>query len=419
MNKVTIGTNRMFRVTLALLLAMSYAISGDGAQPAKAAAGVDISAAGNQTCIVTSEGGARCWGDNDFGQLGNGSNVGSNTPVKVNGLSSGVVAISAGESHTCALTRAGGVQCWGDNIFGKLGNGSNVGSNTPVKVNGLRRGVIAISGGRNHTCALTRAGVAKCWGNNDYGQLGNGSNVGSNIPVNVNGLSTGVIAISAGHIQTCVVTSEGGVQCWGDNDYGQLGNESNTGSNTPVDVNGLSWGVTVISAASWHACALTQNEGVALCWGNNYYGQLGNGTNSNSNTPVGVRGFEGVTGVELDLHLTHVGGAIIDAIAGGDVQTSVNGLNSCQVDIALMPPDPNRIGGKSLGFFIHTTQASKRVEVNPGDIHVWLGEERVNPDSNTIIPGVTRVLVEDREKQPLTVEVTIDGQTCSSMVVIQ
>jgi hypothetical protein len=84
-----------------------------------------------------------------------------------------------------------------------------------------------------------------------------------------------------------------------------------------------------------------------------------------------------------------------------------------------MPPDPNRSGGKSLGFYIHTTLASKRVEVNPKDIYVWLGEEPVSPSSNTMIPGVAQVFVEDVGKQPLTVEVTIDGQTCSSMVVIQ
>jgi len=248
-----------------------------------------VSAGWNHTCALIS-GGVKCWGNNNRGQLGNGTNTDSSIPVDVSGLSSGVMAISAGWGYSCALTSSGGVKCWGRNNYGQLGNGTTVNSNIPVEVSGLSSGVSAISAGGGHTCALISGGGVKCWGWNDFGQLGDGTTVDRNIPIEVSGLNSGVSAISAGGIHTCALTSGGGVKCWGWNDFGQLGNGTWTSSNVPVDVSGLASGVSAISAGVWHTCALTSGGG-GKCWGWNDSGQLGDGTNNNSNVPVDVFGL--------------------------------------------------------------------------------------------------------------------------------
>jgi alpha-tubulin suppressor-like RCC1 family protein len=119
--------------------------------------------------------------------LGNGTNTESNIPIDVWGLTSGVSAISAGYWHTCALTFSGGVMCWGSNWHGELGNGTNTESNIPVDVFGLASGVSAITAGYYNMCAITSSGGIKCWGWNAHGGLGNGTNANSNVPIDVSG----------------------------------------------------------------------------------------------------------------------------------------------------------------------------------------------------------------------------------------
>jgi hypothetical protein len=149
------------------------------------------------------------------------------------------VTVSAGSAHTCALTAAGGAKCWGLNESGRLGNNSDVESHVAVSVVGLSSGVAAIVAGGGHSCALTTGGGVKCWGNNSFGQLGNNSLIASQVPVDVLGLGTTVVAIAAGGLHTCARTSAGGIKCWGDNFWGGLGNNSTLNSSVPVDVVGL------------------------------------------------------------------------------------------------------------------------------------------------------------------------------------
>ena len=249
---------------------------------------VAISAGGDHSCAILTTGGTvKCWGYNLWGQLGNNSTNDSHVPVDVTGLSSGVAAISAGYVHTCAVLTTGAVNCWGYNGGGQLGDGTYIQRNTPVDVRGLTSSVTALAVGGYHTCALTSAGGVKCWGNNEFGQLGVGTQVNHWAPVDVSGLTSGVIALTAGDYQTCALTSAGGVKCWGWNTHGELGDGTYNDRLIPVDVSGLTYGVTALAAGVYHTCALTSVGGIK-CWGWNDYGQIGDGTYTQRNTPVDV-----------------------------------------------------------------------------------------------------------------------------------
>lgn len=266
-----------------------------------------IASGGKHTCALTQTGRVKCWGANDYGQLGDGTTADKATPIDVSGLYSGISAISAGYYHTCALTQTGRIKCWGDNSYGQLGDGTTTQKTTPVEVSGLTSSVSAISAGGFHTCALTQTGGVKCWGANEYGQLGDGTTTPKTTPVDVSGLTSGVIAISAGYYHTCALAQTGGVKCWGANKYGQLGDGTfgdDNIKNTPVDVSKLTSGVNAIAAGYHHTCALTQS-GKLKCWGNNGNGQLGNGDTSSRNIPVDAS------------ELT----SVVSAISGGEYHT--------------------------------------------------------------------------------------------------
>lgn len=249
-------------------------------------------------CAVTASGEARCWGNNDVGQLGDGTNIARSEPTPVQGLSSGISQVATYSGHTCALTMTGGVKCWGNNEFGQLGNGTTVSSSTPVDVVGLQTSVLSLAVGRSHTCALLTNGGVKCWGYNGVGQLGDGTAISRSTPVDVLGLTSGAVAIATGGQHTCAVTSEGAVKCWGWNRDGQVGDGTTVNRNSPVAVSGLSSNVSAVAAGASHTCALLAS-GQARCWGSNENGQLGDGTTTRRLTPVAVAGSHTFTALAL------------------------------------------------------------------------------------------------------------------------
>ena len=253
-----------------------------------------VAAKGDFSCALTAAGAVRCWGNNNHGQLGDGTTLRRFSPITVTGLGSGVKAIAPGDSHTCALTTAGAVRCWGNNSYGQLGDGTTTQRLTPVAVAGLGSGVRAIASGGNHTCAVTTAGAVFCWGENIAGQLGDGTMLHRDAPVLVTGLDSGVQAISLGYYHSCALSTAGAVSCWGYAAVGSVGDGTTGDANhdrlTPVAVVGLASGVSAIAAGYEHTCALT-TAGAVQCWGWNLGGQLGDGTKVQRLGPVPVAGL--------------------------------------------------------------------------------------------------------------------------------
>jgi alpha-tubulin suppressor-like RCC1 family protein len=238
------------------------------------------------TCAVLSSGAVKCWGDNTRYNLGNGSTSPySSVPVDASIVTSPVTKLALGAS-SCALLSTGGVQCWGWNDVGQMGDGTTGADLVIHNVTGLSSGVIDISANRDGFCALSSDGIVRCWGLGRYGSLGDGTYTYSGIYIApVLGLNSRVIALSGGREFTCALLITGAVKCWGDNTFGELGNNTTTISATPVDVSGLSSGVIGISSHFSQTCAVL-NTGVVKCWGYNGYGNLGDGTTTTRQTPV-------------------------------------------------------------------------------------------------------------------------------------
>lgn len=251
-----------------------------------------IAVGGFHTCALLEEGNVKCWGLNTSGQLGDGSTTDRSIPGEVTGLGDNIVSLAAGYYHTCALTSASGVKCWGNNASGQLGDGTQTFRSLPVDVSGLSSGVISITAGMYHTCALTAGGGAKCWGANGWGALGDGTNTMRLVPTDVSGLTSGVASLAAGYNHTCAVVG-GGAKCWGRNWYGQVGDGTTADCNTPVDVIDLATGVSSLAGGESHTCATLSGGGVK-CWGANAFGQLGDGNYADSHTPVDVNSLTGI-----------------------------------------------------------------------------------------------------------------------------
>lgn len=157
----------------------------------------------------------KCPGGKFYGELGDGTTSSRDSPQDLPGFTQGVKAVASGTLRTCLLTISGSVKCWGYNLNSQLGDGTNVDRLLPTDVSGLPSGgVCAIASGRDSTCALLVTGGVKCWGSNDAGNLGDGGTVNQNVPVDVTGLPTGVVALAVNNSLACVLTNVGGVEYW-------------------------------------------------------------------------------------------------------------------------------------------------------------------------------------------------------------
>jgi len=240
------------------------------------------------TCAIQENGKAYCWGRNEHGELGNGTFENSAVPVEVTGLAE-VSSIFAGHHHTCAIDPSGTLLCWGKNDRGQLGNTGVVDSSpTPVRVEGIPSRVSAVAPGTSHTCALLENGEVMCWGGNNYGELGIGESGDRDLPVVVSDLPSAALEISSGDKHTCVILDGGEVWCWGSNNDGQIG-DGTKGEDRflPVKVAGLSSGAVSVATGAFDTCVLLENRTIR-CWGDNMFGQLGDGTEEDSLEPVEV-----------------------------------------------------------------------------------------------------------------------------------
>jgi serine/threonine protein kinase/alpha-tubulin suppressor-like RCC1 family protein len=248
----------------------------------------EISVGAGHTCALTGDGTAFCWGGNKFGQLGDGSRSNRNRPVLVRSTAGnqGFQSLAAGGSHTCGITRANKAYCWGDGFSGQVGNAMQDFAVEPfaVKTTLAFRSVVA---GDRHTCGLTTSGRVYCWGENKQGQLGNETKDDRNVP---DSTATDQVfrAIAAGGQHTCGIATSRQLLCWGNNVDGRLGDGTRSSRIVPV-VAASGQTFSLVSAGSGHTCALTTRS-QAMCWGGNARGQLGGGnTSAFSAAPVTVR----------------------------------------------------------------------------------------------------------------------------------
>jgi len=368
-----------------------------------------ISASGEHPCALTG-GRAYCWGNNNDGELGNGTTTSSSVPVPV--TTGGVLAgktlteITTGDSlDTCALDTAGAAFCWGKGSLGLLGNGLTISSTLPVavKTSGVLAGktLTQISAGYNETCALDSVGAAFCWGNNLNGELGNGTTTSSSVPVAVK--TSGVLAgktltqISAGFLEVCAVDSAGAAFCWGFNGSGQLGNPSASSSDVPVavDRSGVLAGrvLTQISAGFLQVCGL-DSAGHAFCWGNNAYGQLGNGTTTSSDVPVatqtsGALAGKALTQVSTNFYQT----CAVDSVGtsycwGGNPDGELGDGTTQDSHIPVAVDTNGALAGKTLAQ-ISSGDDNTCAQRSVGTVYCWGSNEHGQLGSGTAALGST------------------------------
>ncbi len=270
-------------------------------------------------CAVLSTGGMKCWGVNTDGELGNGTTSGPDgedgydTPQAVTGITKARSATSDNKYGYCAVLSTGGVDCWGYDFFGQLGNGAFGGHNgapavydSPQTVTGVTHAVSVTSDGGDGYCAVLSTGGVNCWGD----VLGNGTTDDADVSVAVTGISNAVSVTSDWNASYCAVLSTGGVDCWGRNNSGELGVGNTSvpdgvdGYDTPQAVTGITNAVSVQSDGYSGYCAVLAT-GMMKCWGENYFGELGNGTTGGPDGADGYDTPQAVTGMTTAASVSH------------------------------------------------------------------------------------------------------------------
>ena len=270
-----------------------------------------LSAGEEFACGIATDQRLYCWGRDEQGQVGNGADGAGATPSLTTVKNERFTAISAGTAHACALNLAGRAYCWGSDSHGQLGDHGHVNSTTPIPVLDSLTTYRAISAGARHTCAITAAGAARCWGDGTSGQLGNGTAASSDVPVLVSG-NQNFIEISAGERHTCAVESSGSVYCWGANNFGQLGiGATGAAQLTPVQLPGSN-SFTAIAAGAFHTCGISNTH--VSCWGWSEYGEVGDGNVLDHNVPapfvVGLQAMSISAGAKHTCAISLVGEAM-------------------------------------------------------------------------------------------------------------
>jgi len=240
------------------------------------------------SCAILDDGSVRCWGNNQHGQLGDGTRTNRLSPTLVSTpLGKSAVSISTGAEHTCAIFDDSTLRCWGSNSNGQLGDGTLIERITPTIVNLGDNYATGVSLGQTHSCAVLDDNSVKCWGSNSNGQLGDGTTVDSMGPKSVAlQEDQNVLSISSGSYHTCAILNNLSVSCWGDNWHGQLGDGTNARSLEPVGVLfDSSYEARSLESGSFHTCTILINNSI-YCWGFNSAGQLGNSDVDSSNIPL-------------------------------------------------------------------------------------------------------------------------------------
>ena len=252
-----------------------------------------VTAGEGHTCARRTDRRLYCWGDDWAGQIGDGgTNTDQPAPVQVAGNLTDWASVTAGYGHTCARRTTGRLYCWGYDGSGQIGDGSGTTEQpAPAEVAGNRTDWASVAAGENHTCARRTTGRLYCWGYDGYGQLGNGSGTTDDqpTPVQITGNRTDWATVTAGSDHTCARRTDRRLYCWGDDSYGQIGDGSATNNPpTPVQVAGNRTDWATVAAGSYHTCARRTTGGL-YCWGYDANGQVGDGgTNTNRSTPVQV-----------------------------------------------------------------------------------------------------------------------------------